>query len=371
MRLKVAVPLTWQALLWVTLLAACAHDSPVYRPIATDDFAQSLERWNKRHPDRDITPYNATQILAVADNLLLMQRNNGGWPAHTNPFRRLSGDEKLRFLKDQNAADASFADNNVFAQIYYLSHVYLQTGDVQYRNAARRALQLVMSAQLYNGGWSLRARDSLKQREGVQTIDTQVTLDALQFLRQVAAGRMPYGYIPFTVRRQAASTVEKGDGLLLRLQLAYNSRASGWASAYDLETGQPVASANELSAAINVPLTVDVANYFANISRPPAQVLRAVKGAHDWFVANSVQRWAIRQGDNAAFTPGLVSPHSDQYVPAQSLWAKRYSVNSSEPLGNDYCPAVDTPWVEYAQELGDWPEEFMQQRYPRWRELNG
>lgn len=96
-----------------------------------------------------------------------------------------------------------------------------------------------------------------------------VTLDALQFLRQIAAGDMPYGYIPFDMRKQAADAVRKGDELLLRLQQADNSRLSLWASAYGLNSSQPVAAQGEVLAALNVPLSVRIIYYLMALQRPP------------------------------------------------------------------------------------------------------
>ncbi|UTF59079.1 pectate lyase [Gilvimarinus sp. DA14] len=369
MRLIKPVAPSLPALIVALLLSACAHEKPIYRPILTEGFADSLERWNSHHPDRKIDQYDTNQILAIADNLLLMQRNNGGWPAHTNPFRPLSGDEKLRFLKDQNASDASFVDHNVFPQIYYLSHVYLQTGDVRYRNAARRALRLTISAQLYNGGWTERAVASTKLEVARARVDTQVTLDALIFLRKIASGSMPYGYISFETRREAADAVRKGDALLLRLQQAHNSRASIWASAYELETNLPAPASDEYLPSLNTPLSVAISRYLMRIKRPPAEVKRAVRGAHDWFINNTLQRWQTRY--RAEFAEGdLRLPRSQSNLPAEPLWAERYVLETSEPQLACASMSATTQWLEHPQETGDWPLDLIEDDYPKWQSIN-
>ncbi len=369
MRLIKPAALTLPIFLAVLFISACAQQKPVYRPILTEGFAESIARWNSHHPDREIDQYDKDQILAIADNLLLMQRNNGGWPSHTNPFRQLSGDEKLQFLKDQNATDASFVDHNVFPQIYYLSHVYLQTGNVRYRNAAKRALSLTINAQLYNGGWTERAITSTKLDASRTRVDTQVSLDALIFLRKVAAGSMPYGYISFEIRREAADAVRKGDALLLRLQQAHNSRASIWASAYELETNLPAPAKDEYLATLNTPLSVDISRYFMRINRPPAEVKRAVRGAHDWFVNNTLQRWQIRYKE-ATESGLLTTPRSMLTVPLKPIWAKRYALQTSEPQFSGVSVDVTTQWLQHPQEIGDWPVDLLENDYPSWRDQN-
>lgn len=148
------------------LVAGCSTQEPVYREIPTTGFAKALAFWQSQQQGagNESRLLAADNIIAIADNLLLMQRNNGGWPAHQNPFRKLSREERLQYLKDQNAKDASFLDYNIFPQIFYLSHVYLQTGDVRYRNAARKGLRLVIASQLYNGGWTLPGRPRSPRR---------------------------------------------------------------------------------------------------------------------------------------------------------------------------------------------------------------
>lgn len=349
------------------VLIGCTAHQPVYRPIATDAFAESLEQWSALHPDKRIEPHDRHQILAIADNLLLMQRNSGGWPANRNPFRKLSDDERLQFLKDQNAQDGSFANHTMFPQIFYLSHVYLQTGDVRYRNAARKGLRLVLAAQLYNGGWTLNARPATAIAVDQAVVDTAVTLDALRFLRKVAAGLMPYGYIPFDVRREAAEAVRKGDALLLRLQQAHNSRASIWAGAYSLETSRPVAARGQPLPTLDVAVSTDIVRYLMQIQRPPAEVIRAVEGAVDWFERNSMQRWYSRLPQVAYGGPW---PHSESLPSTEPLWASHYQIDTSTPVVAGASLAAQDTGVVYGPGVGAWAETLLSEAYPAWREAN-
>lgn len=348
------------------MLGACSHQPPVYRPVATDGFTRVLDFWQRTHADQKVDLYSQDQILAIADNLLLMQRNNGGWPANLNPFRKLTGDQRLQFLKDQNARDASFANANIFPQIFYLSHVYLQTGDVRYRDSAKKALRLVMSTQLYNGGWSQQAEVIESE---TATIDTRATINALRFLRRVAGGEMPYGYVSFDMRREAADSVRKGDRLLLRLQQAHDSRASIWAGAYDLKTSLPTAANAEAVAALDPEVSVRITRYFMQIERPPAEIVRAVTGAADWFTRNTLQQAQLR---SAPKRPGWLPAYSRVALPRNSVWARQYTIASSQPLvdstnGRSVKPyevsilAADKDWY------GSWARELLQTDYPRWR----
>jgi|SRR5690554_292328 len=347
-------------------LCACARQLPVYQPVATDGFARVLQFWQQSHNGEQVELYSKDDILAIADNLLLMQRNNGGWPANINPFRKLTGDQRLQFLKDQNARDASFANANIFPQIFYLSHVYLQTGDVRYRDSARKALRLVMSAQVYNGGWS---QNAYPNKNSDVIIDTRATINALRFLRRVAGGEMPYGYIALDDRRAAADSVRKGDQLLLRLQQAHNSRASIWAAAYALSSSHPVAADAETVAALDAEVSVRISRYFMQIERPPATVIRAVTGAADWFARNTLQQ---AQLNATAKQPDWLPAYSRVALPRAPLWARQYSIDNSRPIvaktnGRAVKRYELNPLLADQDWYGSWARELLRTQYPRWR----
>ncbi|MDO3387704.1 pectate lyase [Gilvimarinus sp. SDUM040013] len=348
-------------------VVGCTAHEPVYREIPTANFASVVDFWHQQSglSGAQKSQYPPADILPVAENLLLMQRNNGGWPAYHNPFRRLSDTERLQYLKDQNAKDSSFRNYNIFPQVFYLSHVYLQTGDVRYRNAARRAIRLIMASQVYNGGWTLQASDQPQEGEAV-LIDTATTLDAQVFLRKVAAGEIPYGYIPFDMRRQAAEAVRKGDQLLLRMQQAYDSRLAIWASAYRLSTSLADAADGEAIAALNVPLSVRVVRYLMAIKRPPAEIVRSVEGAAEWFRGNTLQRWLARQSE--ASTRSVTSLKSRERLPDKALWAQRYDIVSSTPLHSSATGSARTVWFGRPVDTGAWARPLLQAELKQWRQ---
>ncbi|MBU2884228.1 pectate lyase [Gilvimarinus agarilyticus] len=346
------------------LLVGCTSHEPVYRPVSTAGFEQNLALWQTRaqSPNAPKKRYAADNILAVADNLLLMQRNNGGWPSGQHPFRPISDAERLQYLKDQNAKDASFRHHNIFPQIFYLSNVYLQTGDVRYRNAARKALKLVLASQIYNGGWTAQAIRQT-QTDDLTAVDLAVTLGALQFLRKIAAGEIPYGYIHFGMRKQAADAVRKGDELLLRLQQAYDSRLTLWASHYSVNNSRPIAGDNAVPLALNVPLSVRIVDYLMAVQRPPGEVVRSVQGALGWLEAHSLQRWLARQP-----APQSVGQNSVERSPERGVWAKYYDIDTSAPLMDGAEGSANTRWFDPSSATGDWPYDLLKERAERWRQ---
>src|SRR5674476_336943 len=65
-----------------------AKEQPkVFAPISMEPFGDSMRHWYGIHDDGNIVnpavnqpKYKETEITKIADNILLFQRNNGGWP---------------------------------------------------------------------------------------------------------------------------------------------------------------------------------------------------------------------------------------------------------------------------------------------------
>jgi len=346
-------------------LAGCQTHDPVYRPVATEDFDRTLASWRKTRGGHDIQPLSKQQIIEAAENMLLMQRADGGWPQSTHPLRHLNPDERERFLANKNRRDSNFRHHNGFPQVFYLSHVYLQTGDVRYRNSAREGIKWVVASQFYNGGWPR------EPSTGQQVIDTRVTLEALIFLRKIAAGKMPYGYIPYDARRKVAEAVRKGDEWLLRVQQAHDGRKAVWARAYDLQTSEPLAHEGVEVPAMDAVLGVDIVRYLMAIERPPAAVVQAVEGAVEWYRHYSLQQWQVRESSDKQTLPA----RSRTFLSGPNVWSRYYDTHQYQPLSNNaseltleardwFAGKSNTAWY------GKWATKLLREDYPRWRKKN-
>ncbi len=117
-----------------------------------------------------------TQDLS-AENMLLWQRNNGGWPKDTYPTfiddtKRVNYPEppvptkktidyrveqseaqKQLALATKHFEDATIDNNHTVMEIKYLLKVFKSTGNQAYLDAAEKGLHYLVEAQYDNGGW--------------------------------------------------------------------------------------------------------------------------------------------------------------------------------------------------------------------------
>src|SRR5437868_1492558 len=122
----------------------------------TNDKTTAQIKWRdalKQKPEW----YAGAEALRVADNLLLYQRDVGGWPKNIDMAAPLSEKERAELLKLKsdtgNEAAATIDNNATFTQLEYLARVYTAQKQERHREAFNKGLDYLLAAQYENGGW--------------------------------------------------------------------------------------------------------------------------------------------------------------------------------------------------------------------------
>ncbi len=326
----------------LALLAGC-NGQPVYRVIDPEPLVELAEPG----PD-DGSYYEPGQILEIATNLLLFQRHDGGWAGDRNPLRELSLTESYILIPEKTRPDASLAHGNTATQIEYLAHVYLQTGDVRYRDGALRGLEFVLKSQYDNGGWPRTPGQTESAYHGAITLEDDVMPGVLAFLTRVAEGQIPFGFIAREERERMAEAVRRGHQLLLRLQIRQDDERTGWAARYHPETLQPATD----SAWIDTPVSLAVADYLMGVRRPTPGMITSLQGLHQWLERAAIRGSCVNVAELAAESlPDALEARDGVYQ--GDYWQAGYALAAKVP--KDSTPGL-------------WPRSFLDERYPAWLE---
>src|SRR4051812_36509052 len=92
--------------------------------IDTASFQNSAHHWYdifdksnvinaKTHQPR----YKNTNIIAIGDNILLYQKNNGGWPKNYDMLAILTADQKDSLLKVKNILNTTFDNSTTHSHV--------------------------------------------------------------------------------------------------------------------------------------------------------------------------------------------------------------------------------------------------------------
>src|SRR6478609_7338710 len=118
--------------------------------IDTNNFLDAAHHWydikdktNTINPRPGRPKHRATEISAIADNILLYQKNNGGWPKNYDMQAVLAPDQKDSLLKAKAELHTGFDNGSTHAQIAYLANAYELTKNELYKTAAIKGLDYV------------------------------------------------------------------------------------------------------------------------------------------------------------------------------------------------------------------------------------
>ena len=362
---------------WLLAAIGCST-APSTQPIPLDGFSDAIHHWYNRTGRHDAPLYSPGNTHAIADNILLYQRENGGWPENTHPQRILDDKERAAVLANKDKRDASFDNRNIYPQVTYLSYAYQRTGEVLYRKAALAGLRYTLEQQYSNGGWP-HSPDRMDRDYGRHiTFADEIMPGVLGFLRSVAAAETPFEYIPEPLRQQASDAVTRGDALVLQLQIHIDGKPTIWAGQYDRKTLESVAARSYELPALQAWESVAVVEYLMSIPSPSKAVIHSVESAVNWFKQNRIDGIRLEQFD---IEPVRFEYHTATYdrrivkdPDASPLWARFYDLETSEPFFTNRDGSRVSSLEEVALErrsgydwYGDWPAKLLETDYPAWR----
>ena len=288
---------TLRSVALLLLAAAPAAAQPTeQRAVALNGFEDAIHHWRNVHGGK-YPRYAPEQVAQIADNLLLYQREDGGWIENQDPARILDAAERTRFQEESRKAGGSFDNRNIYTQVEYLASAYAATGDVRYRDASLQGIEFILTHQDQKcGGWPHTVPATQRYHPYI-TIADDVTSGVLTTLRKVAGDTHRFGFLDAPLRKRMTRTVERGEACLLRLQVRQNGKLAGWAGQYDDATLQPAQGRDFELPAIAAQESAGVVRYLMSIPDPSPAIVAAIDGAVDWFRRVEIKGWKIETLD--------------------------------------------------------------------------
>lgn len=341
-------------------------------------FSDGIKHWQDRH-GRDYARYRPQQITEIADNLLLYQRDNGGWVENRDPARILDAADKAALAAEKAKDVASFDNRNIHSQIEYLSAAFERTGHAAYREAAARGLGFALAHQVAGcGGWPHTVPGTATYHPYI-TIADEVTSGMLGLLRRISAGADPFGHADAATRARAKAALDRGDDCVLKLQIVQGGKLTGWAGQYDPETLRPAKGRSFELPSIVSQETVQMLRYLMSIEQPGAAQVKAIESAVDWLRRSAIHGVRLEKVmlEKPVQYPYHVATSDYRLVDdadAPPLWARFYDPddNSVVLANRDGVRVRNLSEIHperrsgYAW-FGTWPAELLDEEYPAWR----
>jgi len=317
--------------------------------------------------------YSSTEARRIAGNLLLYQRDIGGWDKNIDMALALGPKDRAGIEKQKRDPEAhSTIDNDAtYTQMRYLARVFTATSHPPFQAAFRRGLDYLLNAQYPNGGWP----QFYPLRDGYWshiTYNDDAMVGVLELLRDIVRRKTEFAFLGDADRARAQQAIDKAVECILKTQVMQDGKLTVWCAQHDERTLAPAkARAYELPS-LSGNESVGIVRFLMGIEPPSPQVVRAIEAAVAWFRTSQIKGIVVK----AVPAPGTPKG-SDNIViadpAAPPLWARFYELGTNRPIfcGRDSVVKYSMAEIEYERRNGyrwyvDRPAGLLDTEYPEW-----
>lgn len=273
--------------------------------------------------------YGSEESLRVAENILLYQRDAGGWPKNIEKHHPLTEEEKKKILSEKNLNDAIFDNSATTTEMRFLGKMYGKIPDNRYRESFNRGLKFILDAQYENGGWPM----FWPLRKGYYThitFNDNAIVNILRLLRDINEKRYNFNLITdSSLLSRSERAYRLGIECIIKTQIIVDGKPTVWCAQHDEYTLKPAAARSYELPSFSGAESVGIVMLLMEIPEPSPEVIRAVTGAVEWFDAHRLKntRWEYFVNDQGQRDRRIV--HDPK---AGDMWARFYDLETGEPF---------------------------------------
>ncbi|WP_255510435.1 pectate lyase [Flavobacterium sp. GSA192] len=294
--------------------------------------AQVLDKsWKSITEIKDESWFASAEAKAVAENVLLYQRNIGGWPKNTQMQKPLSDAQKKELLALKTSTEGCTTDNGGTVQeMLFLSKINKQQPDVSYQKAFLSGLDYLLKAQYDNGGWP----QFFPLKKGYYTHITyndDSMVNILNVLKEVKDKTDFYSIkASDDLVANAKIAFDKGIDCIVKSQYKQNGVLTAWCAQHDEVTLLPAkARAYELPS-LSGKESAKITLLLMAVENPSKEIIAAVEAAVAWF--EKVKITGLRE-ERVVDAKGKITDKkmiTDANAPA--LWARFMELDDNRPF---------------------------------------
>ncbi len=316
--------------------------------------------------------YSTPEAIRIAENLLLYQKDNGGWDKNIEMAKELAPGERAELLEDKDAAYATIDNGATYSQMIYLARVFNVTHQEKYQSAFIKGLDYLLAAQYANGGWP----QYFPLRKGYYkhiTYNDDAMINVMSLLRDITREKSLYQFVDESRRTKCAQAVAKGIECILQTQISVNGKKTAWCAQHDEITLAPASARAYEKISLSGSESIGIVRFLLATENPSPQIIEAVKAATDWLAQAKISGIKIVQKPDPTAPKGF-----DRIVvqdeKAEPLWARFYEIGTNRPIfcGRDSIIKYSLAEIEYERRNGyNWytnaPQKLLTVDFPAWQ----
>lgn len=316
--------------------------------------------------------YAGAEAVRIADNVLLYQRDTGGWPKNIEMAAVLSESERVKIAQQKAETDSTIDNGATHTQLVFLAKVHEAAPLERHKKAFLKGVDHLLAAQYPNGGWP----QYYPLRRGYYThitFNDDAMTGVLELLRDIARKRPGYAWVDAERRSKAARAVESGTECILETQVAVNGRPTVWCAQHDELTLRPASARTYEHVSLSGYESVAVVRFLMGIDQPSQRVKLAIQSAIEWFEQSRLQGTRLVQRPNGASVDGFERIVVTDPA-AGPLWARFHEIGTNRPIFSGRDGVLRYNFAEIEEERRnhyrwyvDTPAKLLAEDYPAWR----
>lgn len=286
--------------------------------------------WSKVVYDQADNWYGSKEAIRVAENVLLYQRDVGGWPKNTSMHLALS-EKKINELRTLKALGTGTTIDNgaTVMELDFLSKVYHKTKDERFKTAFIKGIDYLLDAQYEKGGWP----QYYPLRKGYYTHITyndNAMVNVMNVIKSIAerGDRFSMELDDATISK-AKTAYEKGIEIILKTQYKQNGVLTVWCAQHDEKTLLPALARSYELPSLSGSESVDIVLLLMEIENPSQEIITSVQSAVAWFDQVKIEGIRIERVKNSE---GQKDRMVIQDKDAPALWARFYDLVDNRPF---------------------------------------
>jgi pectinesterase len=324
----------------------------------------------------DAAWFGTQEAKAIAENVLLYQRNIGGWPKNIQMQNALTEAEKQKLTALKTDEHEVTTDNGATSQeMLFMSKMYAQVKDERYKESFLKGLNYLLEAQYANGGWP----QFFPLKKGYYTHITyndNSMVNILIILKEISEETNYYSIKPSKeIVEKTKKAFDKGIDCIIKTQYRQNGVLTVWCAQHDEVTLAPAnARAFEL-ASLSGFESAKIVLLLMSIEKPSPEIITAVKSAQAWFEKTKITNLEEKRVLNDAGK--IIDKKMIPAVNATPIWARFMNLETNEPFfcDRDGIPKKSLDQIGSERRNGyswysDAPQEVLK-KYPDWAIKNG
>jgi len=376
--------LCFQFLLVCSLYAVAQKNNSSITVIDTLPFQNSAHHWYDIFEPRNIINpvvnqprYRSSQITAIADNIILYQKSNGGWPKNYDMLAILTDEQKKLIRSKKNATNTTFDNSTTYSHVDCLAKVYKATGNKKYKTACLNGLNFILSAQYTNGGWP-QYFPLENNYSNCVTFNDDVMTGILSVFNNIINNAPAYSFLNNAVRKKIKTAFDKGMHCVLATQIKDNNKLTAWCQQYDPVSLAPTWARKFEPPSICNRESATLVLFLMTIKNPSQELINAIQSAVKWFDDSKILYTRVKTISAPTVIYKVRKSSTDKVVVIDSaappIWARYYELKTDKPLFCNRDGKVVYTLAKVERERRDgygWyvnDPKFVLKKYPEWQQ---